>query len=477
MSFRRISPIGGLGATRNALPQAHPLTALFARATAPDQERSDAEQGASVPQNHLFGALLQFVAVSAIAGLLIAVAVTPAIALAGSGASGTVGAFEKLPASLTIPTLDQRTRFYGTDDAGNSVLLATFYNQDRQIVGWKDVPATVRNAALAGEDVRFYQHGGIDPRGVVRALVDNLRGRDVQGASTITQQYVKNLCVQNAERQSTQAKIDAAYHDCTAPTFNRKLREMRYAIALEKKYSKNEILLGYLNAAGFGGRVYGIEAASEYYYGIHAKELSIGQAASLLAILNNPQALRIDQKANLPAYQPRRDYILRTELKQGMITDAEYREAVGSPVRPNLSPKPAGCLGADEAGFFCTYVADEILSDKAFGKTAAERKANLYGGGWRVYTTLNVDLEKTAQAQMDTYVPKTRKDFSIGGSAVSVEVGTGRILAMVQNNTFDDTGEAAKQGPEYTAVNYNTDRGRGGASGIQPGSTYKLFTL
>jgi membrane peptidoglycan carboxypeptidase len=312
MSLRRISPIGGLGAFRNAFPQAHPLTARFARRTASDQERSDAGEGASVPGRHVVAALVQFVATSAIAGLLIAVAVTPAIALAGSGASGTVGAFEKLPASLTIPTLDQRTRFYGTDDAGNSVLLATFYNQDRQIVGWKDVPPTVKNATLAGEDVRFYQHGGIDPRGVVRALVDNLRGRDVQGASTITQQYVKNLCVQNAERQSTQAKIDAAYHDCTAPTFNRKLREMRYAIALEKKYSKDEILLGYLNAAGFGGRVYGIEAASEYYYGVHAKELSIGQAASLLAILNNPQELRIDKKANIAADQARRDYILRT---------------------------------------------------------------------------------------------------------------------------------------------------------------------
>src|SRR3954451_11905887 len=113
MSFRRISPIGGLGATRNAFPQAHPLTALFARSTAPDQERSDSEQGASVPQNHLFTALLEFVAVSAIAGLLIAVAVTPALALAGKGASGIIGGVEELPAALPLPALGPRPPLHG----------------------------------------------------------------------------------------------------------------------------------------------------------------------------------------------------------------------------------------------------------------------------------------------------------------------------------------------------------------------------
>src|SRR4051812_48937659 len=115
MSLRRISPIGGLGAFRNAFPQAHPFTARFPRRGAPDQERSGAGDRASIPSSHAFAALVQFVAVSAIAGLLIAVAVTPALAVAGRGASGTVGSFEKLPAALTIPTLDQRTRFYGTD--------------------------------------------------------------------------------------------------------------------------------------------------------------------------------------------------------------------------------------------------------------------------------------------------------------------------------------------------------------------------
>src|SRR5438270_5813699 len=105
MSFRRITLNGGLGASRNAFPQAQPLTAVFPRATMPDQERSDAEKGAERPWP-ILGALVQLVAVSAIAGLLVAVAVTPSIALAGAGASGTVGAFEKLPASLVVPTLD-----------------------------------------------------------------------------------------------------------------------------------------------------------------------------------------------------------------------------------------------------------------------------------------------------------------------------------------------------------------------------------
>lgn len=472
MSFRRITHLGGFGAARSASPEANPLAALFAPKT---EERSDEDAGDRARLPVVGGAVLQLVAVSAIAGLLVALAVTPSVALASAGATRSLGAFESLPASITMPTLDQRTRFYGTNNAGEPVLLATFYQQDREVVGWDDVPASVKNAVLAGEDVRFYEHGGIDSTAVLRAVVDNLRGRDVQGASTITQQYVKNLCVQDAEQQPTQQKVLAAYRDCTAPTFSRKIREMRYAIGIEKQYSKDDILLGYLNVAGFGGRVYGIQAASQYYYGVPAKELTVGQAASLVAILNNPAQLRIDDPENLAKDRERRDYILRSELRQGMITEAQYAEAVEQPVKPKLSDRQPGCLGADAAGFFCTYVADVILSDKAFGKTIAERRHNLYGGGWKVYTTLNVDLERTAQESMDTYVPKTRKDFAIGGSAVSVEVGTGRILAMVQNKTFDDSG--SRKGAAYTAVNYNTDQNRGGAAGIQPGSTYKLFTL
>ncbi len=167
--------------------------------------------------------------------------------------------FEELPSDLKITALDQKTQIYAKD-GDKDVLLASFYAQNRQVVKWDEISQVAKNAALAGEDVRFYDHGGIDPVGIVRATVANLAGKDLQGASTITQQYVKNVCVQEAENKPTTKQVNAAYDVCTDPSVGRKLKEARYAIALEKSYSKDQILLGYLNIAGFGGRVYGIES-------------------------------------------------------------------------------------------------------------------------------------------------------------------------------------------------------------------------
>ncbi|MDQ1530758.1 MAG: hypothetical protein QOE37_863, partial [Microbacteriaceae bacterium] len=220
------------------------------------------------------------IAVAVIAGVLVAVAVTPAIALTGTTARNGIGLFENLPADLKITPLDQKTRIYAKSGS-KQVLLASFYTQNRDVIPWSQVSPAVKNAAIAGEDVRFYEHGGVDPMGIVRATVANLLGKTIQGASTITQQYVKNVCVQEAEQLRSQKAVDAAYAVCVDPSVGRKLREARLAIALEKKYSKDQILLGYLNIAGFGGRIYGIESAAEYYYGVHAKDLTPAQAASL----------------------------------------------------------------------------------------------------------------------------------------------------------------------------------------------------
>jgi membrane peptidoglycan carboxypeptidase len=421
----------------------------------------------------MLSSLLAFFSVAGIAGVLVAVLLTPAVALSGVGAKQGIGLFESLPADLKIGALDQRTSIYGTSH-GKPVLLASFYAQNRVVIPWSAVPLSVQDAAVAGEDVRFYHHGGVDPNAIVRAAVADLLGKSLQGASTITQQYVKNVCVQESEAIADSAKRTAAYEQCVDPSAGRKLREMRLAIGLEKKYTKNEILLGYLNIAGFGGRVYGVEAASEYYFGVPAAKLTVPQAAALIAIVNNPEHFRLDEKANLPAATDRRDHILAVERDQGMISAAAYAAAIAQPIATHITQPPTGCDAAGVAGFFCDYVEKTLLTDPAFGRTAAIREANLQTRGWKVSTTLNLDLQRTAQHVMNTYVPKSTKAFDVGGAAVSVQPGTGRVVSMVQNKDYDASGS---RGGSYSAVNYNVDMALGAGGGPQPGSTFKLFPL
>jgi membrane peptidoglycan carboxypeptidase len=409
-----------------------------------------------------------------VAGLMLTAGVAPAIALSNGTGSGPFA----LSDDLKITNLQQKTQIYARK-GGKPVLLASFYAQNRDVITWDDVPDSVKNATLGAEDPRFYDHGGVDPMGIVSALVNNVVHSTNRGASTISQQYVKNVCIQEAEQLSTQAAVTAAYDECTGG-IQRKLKEARSAIALEKAYSKREILLNYLNIAGFGGRIYGIESAAQYYYGVKAKDLSIAEAASLMAIVNNPNYLRIDEKANIPQNKIRRDYVLGVELKYKFITKAEYDTAIATPIKPKITPTTTGCAGAGSAAYFCSYVVDTIRNDTAFGATAGERYNKLQSAGWKIYTTLDLGLQKKASAAMKANVPSvSAPGTDIGGAAVSVEVGTGRILSMVQNKRFDDTQSKATKGAGYTAtsLNYNTDKAYGGSSGFQPGSTFKTFTL
>lgn len=417
-------------------------------------------------------ALVGLVAVSVVAGVMVTVSIAPAIALTGVATTNGIGLFENLPSDLKIDPLQQKTEIYAKNGSKQK-LIATFYNQNREIIGWNDVPQTVKNATIAAEDIRYYQHGAVDPTGIVRAAVQDLMHKSQQGASTITQQYVKNVCVQEAELQPTPAKVQAAADVCTGG-LSRKVQEARYAIGLEKKYTKDQILLAYLNIVGFGGSIYGIESAAEYYFGVHAKDLTDAQAASLMAIVNVPDDLRIDQKANLPANLARRNYVLTTEHTHNLISDAAFQTAINTPLKPKITPSSSGCNQAGIAGYFCDYVTRIIQQDPAFGATAGERYNNLTSAGWKISTTLDLKLQTTAQKAMNAHVPMKT---NIGSTAVTVQVGTGRVLAMVQNKIFNNDGDAGKLGLQYTSVNYNTDSDSGGSSGFQPGSTYKLFTL
>ena len=427
---------------------------------------------------------------SALAGMLVAVAVTPGVAVAGEGTSGAVAFFEDLPSYLDIQTPQQVSSVYATKD-GQQVKIASFYAENRTDVASNAMAPTLKQAAIDTEDPRFYDEGGIDVVGTLRGAAATVVGGDVQGGSSITQQYVKNVLVQQCEELTgknaadTQRKIAACYQDAAGVTPQRKLQEMRYAIAVNKKYSKDQILTGYLNLVGLGGRVYGAEAGAEYYFGVHAKDLSLVQSATLVAILNNPSNLRIDQPGNADngakngyaATKARRDYVLQRMYVHHDITKAQLDQAKATPVTPKITATANGCSSAAsgyDAGYFCDYVRDQVLQDPAFGKTAAERIATLDTKGLEIHTSLDLDLQAQAQTALSTYVPATMAGVDVGGSNVTVEPGTGRILSMVQNTSYTqaDTGAAGS-----TAVNYSADSGYGNSGGFQTGSTYKVFTL
>jgi membrane peptidoglycan carboxypeptidase len=445
-----------------------------------------------------WGAFGAFVATSALAGVLVAASVTPAAAVASLAVSDATGVFNGLPDYLALQPLDQTTTFYATK-GGQEVPIATFYAQNRQDVSLSQMAQSVQDAAIDTEDPRFYSEGPIDLFGTLRAAIADTSGSTVQGGSSITQQYVKNILVQRCDQQdvvdptaskSVQAKQQAALDACDATasgdTLPRKIQELRYAIGLNQRYSKSEILQSYLNIVGFGGQVYGVEAAAQYYFGVSAKSLTLPQSATLVAILNNPNYLRIDDGSIKPdsnsskngyaATKSRRDYVLQRMLVHHSITQAQYKQAVATPITPKITPLRSGCDAASayNAGFFCNYVEDVMLQDPAFGKTADQRELRFQRGGMNVYTTLNLDLQGAAQNALSRYVPASDTQVDVGGANVSVEVGTGRIVTMVENKTFDDTGTG---GPNTTAVNYNTDKAYGGSNGFQTGSSFKAFDL
>jgi len=430
----------------------------------------------------VLGGLIGIVAMSAIAGLLITVAITPALAISGVATRTTINTFENLPDYLAVDELSQVSTIYATTNEGTHYPLASFYDQNRIEVPLQATSQFVRDAVVAGEDPRFYEHGGVDLQGTVRGALSTFLKQGVQGGSSVTQQYVKNVQVQKCEVMTVQEELDACFLEATKTEPDRKLKEMRLAIGMEKQYSKDDILQGYLNITGFGGTVYGIESASNYYYSTSSGALTLAQAASLIAIVNNPEKFRLDvpeSETNGAANgyadnKDRRDYILREMLKYEKITQEQYDEAVNTVITPTISEPSTGCQTAGGAAFFCDYVTQLLKTDPTFGEDEETRMMNFRRGGYDIYTTLDLDLQKASEDAINSNVPMTAS-WDVGSVATSVQVGTGRVIAMAQNKLYTQLEVAP--GPEYTGINYNTNYNQGGSTGFQPGSTYKVFTL
>lgn len=425
------------------------------------------------------GTLTGIVGLSAIVGLLATAMVTLALAVTGMAMNNSIGLFENLPDYIKPDVLAQKTNIYAVDSSDNPVLLASVFAQNREEVGWDQISQFAKDAVIATEDPRFYSHGGVDVVSSLRAALGNASSGDVEsGASTVSMQYVKNILVQRAEAETDPEVRAAAYEDATRTSLDRKLREMKLTIGLEKEFTKDEILLGYLNIAGFGGQTYGIQSAAMLYYGVNAADLSVAQAASLIATVNEPNGLRIDNPDNVAANQARRDMdVLPSTLRENRITQAQHDEAAATPVTPVITQPSTGCQTANAlgAGFFCDYVGRIIGNQAILGEDENGASNTLSRGGYDIYTTLDVDLQTGARDTTNDNVPKSSDRLDLGSSLVTVEPGTGRILAMAQNKDFNADPDTAT--PETTAVNYGTDAASGGSSGFQVGSTYKVFTL
>ena len=441
--------------------------------------------------------LLGLVGLSAVAGVLATAAVTPAIAVAGVAGSQALTIFDNLPNSLTPGAPMEPTVFYGTGTDGKPFQLAKFYEQNRVPVKFNQVSPILYDAILSSEDKSFYSHGGVNLAATVKAVVDNVAGTSSRGASTISQQFVKNVLIQECEwnvkavdkegnrNENYDEDLQACWNEATeakgAEGIERKLQEMRYAIQIEKDYSKNDILLGYLNVANFGGQTYGIEAASQRYFSTSAKKLNLNQAATLAGIVQNPNRYRIDRMEGTNSKadgwadtKVRRDYVLFRMHENGQITDEQYAATKEAAIVPKRKTTPQGCAAARDQAYFCKYARSVVETSEAFGKTENERRETLLRGGMKVYTSLDMRVQQPGNDAMRQYAPRSVKGATYAASGVTIESSTGRILAIVQNTKFNETSKA-KAGE--TGLVYAADKDHFGTIGFGPGSSYKLFTL
>nr|WP_260407613.1 transglycosylase domain-containing protein [Planomonospora venezuelensis] len=363
------------------------------------------------------------------------------------------------PEELKEPPLPERTILLDKDGKQ----FAQFYFENRESVRLDQIADVMKTAIVAIEDFRFYEHGALDVEGTLRAAAKNFSGGGVvQGGSSITQQYVKLVLFTAAESKEEQ---EAAI----APTFSRKLNELRYALAIEEKYTKSEILERYLNISYFGAGAHGIQAAAKRFFGKPASKLTLWEAATLAGAVQNPS--RTDPNTGKDARQrllERRNIVLDRMAELGKITPQEAAEAKAK----KLGFKDVAARGGCEESkypYFCLYAQYEILNNEDFGKTPEARKKFLQRGGLTVKTTLDTQAQEASEKAIARYVKTSDKPVAAQAMVVP---GTGAIKAMAASRNFG-------QNKKKNEMSYNlaADVAHGGGAGFQAGSTFKPFTL
>ncbi|MDQ3963100.1 MAG: transglycosylase domain-containing protein [Actinomycetota bacterium] len=310
---------------------------------------------------------------------------------------------------LLPPDLAQSSKIYDRD---NRLITTLHEEQNRTIIPLRQVPKHVQEAVIAIEDQRFYEHDGVDVRAILRAIVANAASGEIrEGGSTITQQYVKNILIAPGE---------------TAPkTFERKINEAALARQLEQKLSKQEILERYLNTVYFGEGAYGLEAAAKTYFGKPARKLNLHEGAMLAGIIRLPE--QYDPYKDKIAARTRRDTVIDKMAQLDFITESAAAAAKAKKVKLQRVSKK----DTYPAPYFLDYVQRLITYDPRFrmlGKTAQQRQQQLFTGGLKIHTTVDLDMQAAAEAAVNSTLPNESDPH---GSLVAIQPNTGEVRAMV----------------------------------------------
>ena len=401
-------------------------------------------------------AILLLIPIMAVSAGLMALVISPPFVAAGVGITRLNDLLDQEGAGFThIPRLPERSTIYAND---GKTILAQLYLDNREIVRLSHVSAVAQQAVLDIEDPGFYQHGALDLRGLIRALIADLKaGAPTEGGSTITQQLVKNAVLGNS-----------------AQTFARKFQELAIAMQVETKYTKPQILELYLNDIYLGNRQYGIGTAADYYFHEPASKLTLVQGALLAGMLKAPSSYN---PLPGPAGHPnqalrhrnfvldRRNFVLDRMAQLGDITQAKADAAKAKPLGVVKNP---GANGIATPPYFVTYLTQQILNNTngafdSLGKGVITRQRRLQEGGLKIYTTLDPQWQSYAQQAADApWAPtvgnpsyQNKPDTAI----VSIENTTGAIRTMLSGRNF-----ARDQLNLVTSVR-------------QTGSAFKPFTL
>ncbi|HJQ43724.1 MAG TPA: transglycosylase domain-containing protein, partial [Jatrophihabitantaceae bacterium] len=397
-----------------------------------------------------WGTVARLLASLAAMALVLAGLAVPWVVGAGLLAAKASDHFLDARCDVVDTPLPQRSTLFAAD--GHTVI-ATLFTQNRSPVLLSQVPEHLVQALVDTEDRRFYQHHGVDMRGVIRAAAHNASGSDMQGGSTLTMQYIK-------QERYYQAATDAERQAAIAPNLARKLADARCALDLEKRFTKQQILEKYLNIAFFGENSYGIATAAETYFGTSVSELTVPQAALLVGLVRAPS--QYDPYLDARAARARRDEVMQNMVSEHHLSAADAARYMATPIRLATVGRPPvrqGCAYANpsiaNAGFFCDYTVNWLL------KHGLSQQL-LDSGGLRVVTTLNASLQASAQKAIWARGLRPTNDYAL--VMPSVDPRTGEVTSMISSRRYGVSGAGRSSDPLFTAA-------YAGA-----GSTYKYFS-
>jgi membrane peptidoglycan carboxypeptidase len=383
-----------------------------------------------------------------------------------------------MPDKLRDTPSAQVSYVYAND---GTTLLTQFYEEYRKYIPLSEISPFMLKAIVASEDSRFYEHHGVDTKGVLRAFVANRQAGGVsQGASTLTMQYVRNV-------QRDAARTPQEVKESTEQTTSRKLKEMRLAVSIEKELSKEQILERYLNVAYFGHRAYGIYAAAEVFFSKKPADLTMAEAATLAGLVKAPSAYDPSGPDKTAALD-RRNYVIDRMTDIKYLSPALAGAIKSIPIQLKLTDPPNDCISVNPAhndwGFFCDIFKNWWRQQDAFGTNPQQRDENLRRGGYTIVTSLDPKLQEVAMDEV-THKEPIGSSYALG--LVAVEPGTGKIKTAAVNRRYSldqkHNGrhtDARKAAADVTSGYPNTVvplLGGGDMPGYQAGSTFKMFTM